>query len=178
MHGCPSSVGELSRQHGVKVNNVFDTQAAFSVILETEGLPPRKAVLNSLCEKTAIAQFTPSAAFQKLLRDDPNVWFRRPLDNDMIQTLVSEVIPLVPHLHTKLLRGIRPVHREWLEKMNEEQRRSGLSPNQVRDTRRRRLEMERKETAKTKPLMELTRRQRLLLMDTVPLTRDLFVTTY
>ena len=59
---------------------------------------------------------------------------------------------------------------DWLEKMNIEQRKSGFWPEQVKETRRRRLETEVKQTAKTKPLTNLTPRQRMLLAKTEPLS--------
>ena len=70
--------------------------------------------------------------------------------------------------------GIHPAHLDWFEKMNKEQQKSRLAPTQGKYERRRRMEAERRQTAKTKPLLNMTKRQRILLANTMPLSREVY----
>ncbi|KAK3742001.1 hypothetical protein RRG08_024747 [Elysia crispata] len=172
MHGSSRAAAVLRHQHGVSIRNVFDTQVAYSVILQSEGLPERAVQLSALCDKTSTSpDFVHSAAFKKLLREDADVWMRRPITEDMLKALAGDVTPLFPHLYSRLLQAIRPEHKTWLDRMTKEELTSGVRPEAVRSARVRRARQEQKEAARQSPVLRLSSRQRLLLADTLPLCR-------
>ncbi|GFO33268.1 exonuclease 3-5 domain-like-containing protein 1 protein [Plakobranchus ocellatus] len=171
MHGCSQAVSVLNNQHGIALRNVFDTQVAYSVMLQSEGLPERAVELAALCDKTAIPSFQLSKNFNKLLREDADVWMRRPITEEMQKALAAEVTPLLPHLYSRLLQAVRPEHQAWLARMTQEELRNGVRPGAVRAARIKRAHQEQRESAKQSPLLRLSSRQRLLLADTLPLCR-------
>ncbi|RUS86768.1 hypothetical protein EGW08_005491 [Elysia chlorotica] len=160
MHGSCRAAAVLKHQHGISIQNVFDTQVAYSVILQSEGLPERAVEMAALCDKiSASPDSVPSAAFKKLLREDADVWMRRPITGEMLKELAREVTPLFPHLYSKLLQ------------MTQEELTSLVRPAAVRSARVRRAKQEQREAANQTPLLRLSSRQRLLLADTQPLCR-------
>ncbi|KAK3604686.1 hypothetical protein CHS0354_009298 [Potamilus streckersoni] len=113
LHDCSVDSANLSGQFGVKLQNIYDTQLAYSVIIEGRGLPPRRLSLPALCDKYKIARYTPSRELQRLLNDDPNVWARRPLTRDMLNTAAADALPLVPALYIDLNSSLPEDKWEW-----------------------------------------------------------------
>ncbi|ESO94589.1 hypothetical protein LOTGIDRAFT_161292 [Lottia gigantea] len=104
MHSSQLQASCLFKQFKVRLKQVFDTQEKYGDVMVKRGLPRRLLSLPALLERYNIDYYKPTAKLQRLLREDRNVWSRRPLTKDILNTAASEVLPLVPSLYVTLFR--------------------------------------------------------------------------
>lgn len=98
-HDCRPDSSAMKKIYGVDLNNYFDTQAAFSTFMEQCGFPPRQVSLSHLCDRFMIDRYTPDRT-QQMKMTDINYWALRPMTSEMINTSVSDVLPLIPIYHS------------------------------------------------------------------------------
>ncbi|KAK7115964.1 piRNA biogenesis protein EXD1-like [Littorina saxatilis] len=168
VHGSGPVAANLHTQFGINLQNIFDTQVAYSVVLEKQGLCPRKVTLSSLWDKCGIHQYTPSPEFQKLLAEDMHAWVRRPLTRDMLNTAASYALPLVPTLYKQLLGTIEKDCWDWFCVLNDKERLSLLHPKKSSKLRQKALNQSTAASGSQLPVIKLTMTQRALLKNTVP----------
>ncbi|KAK7482619.1 hypothetical protein BaRGS_00026118 [Batillaria attramentaria] len=168
VHNSAPLAANLHFQFGISLQNIFDTQVAYSIIMENMGLCGRRVPLAALCEKCSIEQYAPSPQFQKLLAEDMNAWARRPLTKEMLNTAASLVLPLVPSLYGKLMRAIDEKSWEWFQVLNEENRVSLIRNKRASAQQSSRREATPRTSHQELPVFRLSKSQRELLKDTLP----------
>ncbi|XP_036073512.1 piRNA biogenesis protein EXD1 isoform X4 [Rousettus aegyptiacus] len=102
IHDCRWLSDCLSHQYGILLNNVFDTQVAdvLQFSMETGGFLPNciSTLQESLIRHLKVA---PKYLFfleerQKLIQENPEVWFTRPLSPSLLKILALEATYLLP----------------------------------------------------------------------------------
>nr|XP_045012916.1 piRNA biogenesis protein EXD1 [Jaculus jaculus] len=102
IHDCRWLSDCLSHQYGIMLNNVFDTQVAdvLQFSMETGGFLPNCI---STLQETLISHLkvVPKYLFfleerQKLIQENPEVWFARPLSPSLLKILALEATYLLP----------------------------------------------------------------------------------
>ncbi|XP_041360814.1 egalitarian protein homolog isoform X2 [Gigantopelta aegis] len=160
IHNCGPDSATLHFEFGVKLRNCFDTQVAYRVILEQQGLPPRVTSFPNLCAVYHIQLYQPTAQLQQLLKDDQNVWARRPITKDMLNTAAADVIPLTSCLHRQLSSELLEESMEWFDVLCEENRQSYIFYNSVAKRRKQRKDLTFTKELQDSPVMKLTDTQR------------------
>ncbi|XP_006736711.1 piRNA biogenesis protein EXD1 [Leptonychotes weddellii] len=102
IHDCRWLSDCLSHQYGILLNNVFDTQVAdvLQFSMETGGFLPN--CISSLQEslirhlKVAPKYLSFLEERQKLIQENPEVWFTRPLSPSLLKILALESTYLLP----------------------------------------------------------------------------------
>ncbi|XP_072594403.1 piRNA biogenesis protein EXD1 isoform X1 [Vulpes vulpes] len=102
IHDCRWLSDCLSHQYGILLNNVFDTQVAdvLQFSMETGGFLPN--CISSLKEslirhlKMAPKYLSFLEERQKLIQENPEVWFTRPLSPSLLKILALEATYLLP----------------------------------------------------------------------------------
>lgn len=99
IHDCRNDSVNLHRQFNITLQNVFDTQAAHSVLSYQEsGRPVYKAksvALNALCEYYNAPVNPMKEQLKNIYRRDQKFWSRRPLTKEMILYASADVSSLV-----------------------------------------------------------------------------------
>ncbi|XP_075049473.1 piRNA biogenesis protein EXD1 isoform X1 [Mixophyes fleayi] len=102
VHDCRWLADLLSHQYGVILSNVFDTQVAdvYLFSMETGGFLPHRTCTLKECV-TRYLNVTPSRVSiltykQILEKDNPNVWFVRPMPIPLFKVVALETIYLLP----------------------------------------------------------------------------------
>jgi exonuclease 3'-5' domain-containing protein 1 len=149
IHDCRNDSAALYFQHGVTLNNAFDTQVAHSVIQQQNaGKPAYKSKfvsLNLLCELygNGVIVNPKKESMKKNYRKDQKYWSRRPLNEDMIFYAASDVFALVPQVYMNMMKAVRHEYQPLLLEMNEEAILTGIKPDEVKATRKtRKIDME------------------------------------
>ncbi|KAI5278684.1 Pirna Biogenesis Protein Exd1 [Manis pentadactyla] len=102
IHDCRWLSDCLSHQYGIFLNNVFDTQVAdvLQFSIETGGFLPNciSTLQENLIRHLKVA---PKYLFfleerQKLIQENPEVWFTRPLSPSLLKILALEATYLLP----------------------------------------------------------------------------------
>uniref|UniRef100_A0A673TX15 piRNA biogenesis protein EXD1 n=1 Tax=Suricata suricatta TaxID=37032 RepID=A0A673TX15_SURSU len=102
IHDCRWLSDCLSHQYGILLNNVFDTQVAdvLQFSMETGGFLPN--CISSL-QETLIRHLKVAPKYlsfleqrQKLIQENPEVWFTRPLSPSLLKILALEATYLLP----------------------------------------------------------------------------------
>ncbi|XP_077620779.1 piRNA biogenesis protein EXD1 isoform X3 [Crocuta crocuta] len=102
IHDCRWLSDCLSHQYGILLNNVFDTQVAdvLQFSMETGGFLPNciSSLQESLIRHLKIAPKYLSflEERQKLIQENPEVWFTRPLSPSLLKILALEATYLLP----------------------------------------------------------------------------------
>ncbi|KAL4227333.1 hypothetical protein ACF0H5_012778 [Mactra antiquata] len=131
-HDCSNDSAGLQKQFRIKLNNVFDTQVAHSIILERKGLSPRLLSYEKLCDEYHHQLHEPTQEFQRLLVEDINVWARRPVTHEMKLVASSSVKPLVPGLFIETDKLLPPDTDDWFLHRCKEIRLSRLTPSRFK----------------------------------------------
>lgn len=126
-HNCGPDSAALHIQFGVRLKNFFDTQIAYSIIMEREGLSPRRVPIHTLCGAFNQPCFNPSLEFKQLLQEDMNVWARRPCTKEALTMAASYVKPLVPEIFTATDSALPPSTDDWFSHLCEENRLSKIA---------------------------------------------------
>ncbi|KAI4379810.1 hypothetical protein MLD38_006056 [Melastoma candidum] len=115
IHDCKRDSEALYFQYGIKLNNVVDTQIAYSLIEEQEGkmkVPDDYISFVALladpryCELSGISEdLKEKEEVRMLLRQDPNFWTVRPLSDMMIRTAADDVRFLL-HVYHKMMEKL------------------------------------------------------------------------
>ncbi|XP_076443432.1 piRNA biogenesis protein EXD1-like isoform X2 [Babylonia areolata] len=173
VHDCGPVASCLHAQFGIYLKNVFDTQVAYSVMLEKQGLCPRRLPFQALCEKCDIPQYTPSPHFQKLLSEDINAWARRPLNQDMLNTAAASALPLVPTLYQHMLKALKKDSWDLFHVISDN---TGLSPTHPRPSAQSPAQSRRHKSDEgpcpPPPVVRMSQTQRALIKDTLPPCRQ------
>ncbi|XP_014251079.1 uncharacterized protein LOC106667543 [Cimex lectularius] len=142
IHDCRNDSVNLYNQYGIILQNVFDTQAAHAVIqLQLTGKPVYKVKnvsLNALYELYGAPINPQKEALKVLYRRDQRFWARRPLTMDMLLYAAADVLSLVPHVYTSMLKGLRKDLEPLLWKLSEEQVLMHIRPNEVKENKKQR----------------------------------------
>ncbi|XP_013419593.1 piRNA biogenesis protein EXD1 [Lingula anatina] len=160
----------LRRQFGVRIQNVFDTQVAYSLIMQTQGLPPRFIHVRDAYVKYGGVKEDIDPATRQLMSEDPNFWSRRPLSKVAQRVAAMDTIPLLPTLYDALNREITADIRALFEHMSED----NVRPLSMRRQRTRTAEkaeadeMRRLRTDTKSPILKLNKSQEKMLQYTVP----------
>lgn len=101
MHDCREDASALLSQFDVTLTNVFDSQVAHTMLLEQRTARPFQISLNELLKTTLQLENEEQVPLGEKMREDPNVWFYRPLREDLMQYAVQDVRYL-PLLHRHL----------------------------------------------------------------------------
>lgn len=98
----------LRKQFGVRLQNIFDTQTAYSLLMEYQDLPARLIQVGDLyCkyggsgEELRVDNHT-----RQLMIEDSNFWARRPISKGTQRVIAMEALPLVSLLYDTLKREI------------------------------------------------------------------------
>ncbi|KAK2398745.1 Polynucleotidyl transferase, ribonuclease H fold protein with HRDC domain-containing protein [Trifolium repens] len=112
IHDCKRDSEALYFQFGIKLNNVVDTQIAYSLLEEQEGqkrLPDDYISLVGLLADPRYCGLThvDKEEVRVLLRQDPNFWTYRPLSEQMIHSAADDV------------RFLLYIYHQMMAKLNE-----------------------------------------------------------
>ncbi|KAL2963738.1 hypothetical protein AAZX31_17G217900 [Glycine max] len=112
IHDCKRDSEALYFQFGVKLNNVVDTQIAYSLIEEQEGRKRLRDDYISFVGLLADPRYCGKSYDEKeevrvLLRQDPKFWRHRPLSEQMVRAAADDV------------RFLLYIYHQMMEKLNE-----------------------------------------------------------
>ncbi|XP_014215546.1 uncharacterized protein LOC106644518 [Copidosoma floridanum] len=142
MHDCRNDSVTLFYQYGITLANVFDTQAAHSVIeYQNTGKPVYKvknATLNTLCEFYGAPCNMLKEQVKNIYRRDQRYWARRPLTRDMIAYASSDVQSLVPLIYNAMAKSIKPEMQKLFAELCEEQVLMHVNPTEVKTRKKQR----------------------------------------
>ena len=142
VHDCRNDSGALYHQHGITINNVFDTQAAHVVLThQNTGKPVSKVnnvSLNHLCELYKGPSNPLKDEIKNIYRRDQAFWARRPLSQEMICYAADDVLALVPAIYNCLDGEIKPEFRNLFHALCEEIVLQYIRPDEVKERRRQR----------------------------------------
>ncbi|KAK7321612.1 hypothetical protein VNO77_32423 [Canavalia gladiata] len=112
IHDCKRDSEALCFQYGIKLNNVVDTQIAYSLIEEQEGRKRLPDDYISFVGLLADPRYCGISYLEKeevrlLLRQDPMFWTHRPLSELMVRAAADDV------------RFLLYIYHQMMEKLNE-----------------------------------------------------------
>ncbi|KAL2317886.1 hypothetical protein Fmac_031762 [Flemingia macrophylla] len=113
IHDCKRDSEALYFQFGIKLNNVVDTQIAYSLIEEQEGRRKRLSddyisFVSLLADSRYCGTSYPEKGkVRNLLRQDPKFWTYRPLSEQMVRAASDDV------------RFLLYIYHQMMEKINE-----------------------------------------------------------
>lgn len=105
MHDCREDASALLSQYDVAIGGVFDTQVAHTMMLEAQAARPYQISLNELLKATLKLENEHQLPLGKMMQDDPNIWFYRPLQPELIAYATQDVMYL-PLLHRTLCSAL------------------------------------------------------------------------
>ncbi|CAN6539715.1 unnamed protein product [Malus baccata var. baccata] len=110
IHDCKRDSEALYFQFGIKLNNVVDTQIAYSLIEEQEGQKRVLVDYISFVGLLADPRYCGISYLEKeevrfLLRKDPNFWTYRPLSEQMVRAAADDVRFLL-HIYYKMMEKL------------------------------------------------------------------------
>jgi len=115
IHDCRNDSGALYHQFGVRIENIFDTQAADTVIKsKLSGQLPNqvpKISLDALCDEHGSTTNPLKDKIRNVYKWNAAYWSFRPLTDEMITYASYDVLGLVPVLYQALNRLLKP---EWI----------------------------------------------------------------
>lgn len=147
---CRNASAALHSRFGIELRNVFNIQAAHSVLdQQNNGRPvyeTRFIQMHKLCETHQIVVGAPSECKQNLKRNsrkDNQYWTHRPFTDEMLLQAAYEISVLLPQLYLKMLKEIRTPYYPLLQQLNEEAVWAQIKPDEVKTKRKhRKTEME------------------------------------
>merc|ERR1712216_994647 len=101
MHDCREDCSALLSQFEVTLKNVFDTQVAHTMMLESSATRPFQISLNELLKMELNLHNDQQLPLGKRMKDDPNLWFYRPMHPDLTAYAAQDVMYL-PLLQRRL----------------------------------------------------------------------------
>lgn len=142
MHDCRNDSAALFFQFGVKLQNVFDTQAAHAALQQQDlGKPVHKVKnvsLGTLCALYGGPANPRRDQVKSLYRRDQKFWSRRPLSEDMVFHAAFDVFCLLPAVYGALRGALRPPSEPLLQALCEEQVLAHISPDEVKQRKKQR----------------------------------------
>ncbi|XP_062020147.1 uncharacterized protein LOC133736613 [Rosa rugosa] len=107
IHDCKRDSEALYFQFGIKLNNVVDTQIAYSLIEEQEGRKRLPDDYISFVGLLADPRYCGVSYLEKeevrfLLRQDPNFWTYRPLSEQMVRAAADDV-RFLPYIYCRMM---------------------------------------------------------------------------
>lgn len=141
-HDCRNDSGVLYAQHGILLQNIFDTQAAHAVLeLQDHGKPVYKVKnvsLNALCDYYGASVNPIKDQVKAVYRRDQRFWARRPLTIDMICYAAADVISLVPNIYESMKSAMKPEFLNLFRELCEEQVTLYVDPEGVKAKKKQR----------------------------------------
>ncbi|KAL5558743.1 hypothetical protein UlMin_034954 [Ulmus minor] len=112
IHDCRRDSEALYFQFGIKLNNVMDTQIAYSLIEEQEGRARSPDAYISFVDLLADPRYCGISYLEKeevriLLRQDPKFWTYRPLSEQMVRAAADDVRFLL-YIYHKMMGKLSP----------------------------------------------------------------------
>ncbi|CAE8610039.1 unnamed protein product, partial [Polarella glacialis] len=101
MHDCREDSSALLSQFDIELDGVFDSQVAHTMMLEQKATRPYQISLNELLKGVLQLENDKSQPLGQKMKDDPNVWFYRPMHEDLI-TYAAQDVMYLPLLHRRL----------------------------------------------------------------------------
>ncbi|XP_046669279.1 egalitarian protein homolog [Homalodisca vitripennis] len=142
IHDCRNGSVNLYNQFGITLRNVFDTQAAHAVLqLQQTGKPVYKVKnisLNALCELYEAPINPMKEQLKNMYRRDQRYWARRPVNREMMTFAAADVLSLVPHVYSAMLKQIQPEFESLLNELCEEQVYMHIRPTEVKQRKKQR----------------------------------------
>ncbi|EEC15704.1 conserved hypothetical protein, partial [Ixodes scapularis] len=142
VHDCRNDSAALFYQFGIRLQNVFDTQAAHATLQQQDqGKPVHKVKnvsLGTLCGLYGGPPNPRREQVKSLYRRDQKFWSRRPLSEDMVFHAAFDVFCLLPAVHDALRGAIKPEFGPLLHALCEEQVLSHISPEEVKGRKKQR----------------------------------------
>ncbi|XP_077495589.1 egl_like_exo domain-containing protein isoform X2 [Amblyomma americanum] len=142
MHDCRNDSAALFFQFGIKLQNVFDTQAAHAALQQQDlGKPVHKVKnvsLGTLCALYGGPTNPRRDQVKSLYRRDQKFWSRRPLSEDMVFHAAFDVFCLLPSVYAALRGALRPESEPLLWALCEEQALAHVSPDEVKQRKKQR----------------------------------------
>lgn len=101
MHDCREDSSALLSQFDTELQAVFDSQVAHTMLLEQQAARPFQISLNELLKQVLKLENEQQKSLGQKMKDDPNVWFYRPMSEDLIAYAAQDVMYLLL-LHRQL----------------------------------------------------------------------------
>ncbi|XP_040997444.1 egalitarian protein homolog isoform X2 [Juglans microcarpa x Juglans regia] len=109
VHDCKRDSEALYFQFGIKLNNVVDTQIAYSLIEEQEGRTRSPddyiSFVGLLADPRYCISYLEKEEVRVLLRQDPKFWTHRPLSEQMVRAAADDVRFLL-HIYHKMMEKL------------------------------------------------------------------------
>lgn len=105
MHDSREDASALLSQYSIALAGVFDTQVAHTMLLEAEQARPYQISLNELLKFSLKLENEHQLSLGRMLQEDPNIWFYRPLQEELIGYATQDVMYL-PLLHRTLCAAL------------------------------------------------------------------------
>ncbi|CAK9111360.1 unnamed protein product [Durusdinium trenchii] len=101
MHDSREDSSAFLSQFGIELAGVFDSQVAHTMMLEQQALRPFQISLNELLKMVLRLENEKEASLGQRMKKDPNVWFYRPMREDLL-TYAAQDVMYLPLLHQRL----------------------------------------------------------------------------
>ncbi|XP_006811736.1 uncharacterized protein LOC102809105 [Saccoglossus kowalevskii] len=110
MHNCRSDSAALYCQFGVTLRNVFDTECAYTVILEQHNINKRQnnPGINLICELFGGHFNQVNEDIKWKMVHDNYYWSYRPMSKQMIEYAAADVFALLPQVYHNMRRELDP----------------------------------------------------------------------
>lgn len=146
-HDCRNDSGALYFQFEIKLENVFDTQAAHAVLQQQDANKPvykvKNVSLNTLCSMYGGPINPHKDQMKNLYRRDQKFWSRRPLTDDMIFHAAFDVVCLLPNVYHNIKGKLLPESMDLLQDLCQEQILAYIQPEEVKARKKqRKIDME------------------------------------
>ncbi|XP_067934155.1 piRNA biogenesis protein EXD1-like [Watersipora subatra] len=107
VHDCKDFCGRLAKEQYIKCNSMFDTQVAYTLKMEENGLPPRLIAYDNLHSNVVGSSLGQLATYAKVQeKSDGNLWTKRPLSAEMLFALGEEVVSLRLEVYPRVLSSL------------------------------------------------------------------------
>lgn len=106
MHDCREDASAMLTQYQVDLAGIFDSQVAHTMLLRQQDMRPFQISLNELLKNTLQLQNEQQLLLTQKMKGDPNVWFYRPIEQELLNYAAQDVMYL-PLLHRLLCEKLR-----------------------------------------------------------------------
>lgn len=101
MHDSREDSSAFLSQFDIELAGVYDSQVAHTMMLERQAVRPFQISLNELLKQVLKLENEKEVSLGHRMKKDPNVWFYRPLREDLL-TYAAQDVMYLPLLHQRL----------------------------------------------------------------------------
>ncbi|SBT70651.1 3'-5' exonuclease, putative [Plasmodium malariae] len=110
-HDCREDCSILYNQYDVRLNNIFDTQVAYNILLKERKKEMYQISFDDLLYKCLLLNNNQKIYFHKMIALEQKIYLQRPISKELIHYAVQDVLYLKP-LMLSLVHMLSGVHKK------------------------------------------------------------------